>query len=101
MKVDEKDPKTVKAADLIVPSIGELVGGSEREDSLQLMSQRMTEEYKMDLKDYEWYLDLRRYGSVPHSGFGLGFERYIQFLTGIQNIRDCVPLPRHYGSCKF
>lgn len=90
------DGKTVAAMDILVPGIGELVGGSQREERLELLTGRMTEA-GLDLSEYEWYLDLRRYGSVQHSGFGLGFERLVQFVTGMANIRDVIPFPRTPG----
>lgn len=94
------DGKTVAAADLLVPGIGELIGGSQREDNLEKLKTRMKE---MDLneEDYWWYLDLRRFGSAPHSGFGLGFERMMMYLTGMQNIRDVIPFPRTPKNCEF
>ncbi|CAK8722433.1 asparagine--tRNA ligase [Candidatus Electrothrix laxa] len=88
-----EDGKTVAAMDILVPGIGELVGGSQREERLELLTARM-QEAKLDLEEYSWYLDLRRYGSVPHAGFGLGFERLVQFVTGMSNIRDVIPFPR-------
>ncbi|MCI5125361.1 MAG: asparagine--tRNA ligase [Candidatus Electrothrix sp. AR5] len=88
-----EDDKTVAAMDILVPGIGELVGGSQREERLDLLTTRMQED-GLDLEEYSWYLDLRRYGSVPHSGFGLGFERLVQFVTGMSNIRDVIPFPR-------
>lgn len=95
-----KDGKTVAAVDLLVPEIGELVGGSQREENLDVLVARM-KELGMDIKNYEWYLDLRRYGSCPHAGFGLGFERMLQYLTGMQNIRDVECYPRTYKECDF
>jgi asparaginyl-tRNA synthetase len=94
------DGKTVAAMDLLVPGIGELIGGSQREERLEVLTKIM-EEKGMNLKDYEWYLDLRRYGSVRHAGFGLGFERLIMYVTGISNIRDVLPFPRTTGSAEF
>ena len=87
------DGKTVAACDLLVPHVGELVGGSQREERLDVLEKRM-EELKMDKKGYEWYLDLRRYGGCKHAGFGIGFERMIMYLTGMENIRDVLPYPR-------
>ena len=98
MRLDD-DGKTVAAMDILVPGIGELVGGSQREERLDLLVGRM-EEAGLDLEEYRWYLDLRRYGSVPHSGFGLGFERLVQFVTGMRNIRDVIPFPRTPGSAQ-
>lgn len=87
------DEKTVGAMDLLVPKIGELIGGSQREERLEVLEQRM-EAQNLNRDEYWWYLDLRRYGTVPHAGFGLGFERLVQFMTGMQNIRDVIPFPR-------
>jgi asparaginyl-tRNA synthetase len=95
MKLND-DGKTVKAMDVLVPRLGEIIGGSEREDNLDILQSRMTEA-GMNPQSYDWYLDLRRYGTVPHSGFGLGFERLIQYLTGMSNIRDVIPYPRAAG----
>ena len=81
------DGKTVRAMDVLVPRLGEIIGGSQREDDFDTLKKRM-DEMGMDSNEYDWYLDLRRYGSVPHSGFGLGFERIVQYVTGMQNIRD-------------
>ncbi|MCL2812701.1 MAG: asparagine--tRNA ligase [Clostridia bacterium] len=94
------DGKTVAAADMLVPGIGELVGGSQREERLEVLTARMTE-MGLECEGYWWYLDLRRYGGVPHSGFGLGFERFVMYLTGIANIRDVLPFPRTTGSAEF
>ena len=94
------DGKTVAATDCLAPGIGEIIGGSQREDSLEKLQAKI-KELKMDEKDYWWYLDLRRYGSVPHSGFGLGFERLIMYITGMQNIRDVIPFPRTPKNCEF
>lgn len=94
------DGKTVRAMDVLVPRVGEIIGGSQREDRQERLKQRIAE---MGLReeDYWWYLDLRRFGSAPHAGFGLGFERLIQFMTGMQNIRDVIPFPRVPGSAEF
>ena len=94
------DGKTVAAADLLVPGIGELIGGSQREEDINKLTSRM-KVLGLDEKDYWWYLDLRRYGSVPHSGFGLGFERLMMYTTGMQNIRDVIPYPRTPKNCEF
>jgi asparaginyl-tRNA synthetase len=94
------DGKTVTAMDLLVPGIGEIVGGSQREERLDLLEASMRR-HKMDPADYKWYLDLRRYGTVPHSGFGLGFERMLMFVTGVSNIRDVIPFARTPGSAEF
>ncbi len=90
------DGKTVAAVDMLVPGVGELIGGSQREERLDLLTKRMTE-LDMSLEEYSWFLDLRRFGSVEHAGFGLGFERLIMYLTGIANIRDTIPFPRTAG----
>lgn len=99
MKVDE-DGRTVAAADVLVPKIGEIIGGSQREHRLDVLKQRCIE-MNLDPRAVWWYLDLRRYGTVPHAGFGLGFERLILFVTGLDNIRDVVPFPRWVGNSKF
>ncbi len=90
------DGKTVAAMDILVPGIGEIVGGSQREERLDVLSRRMTDA-GINLEEYDWYLDLRRYGTVPHAGFGLGFERLVQFATGMSNIREVIPFPRTPG----
>ena len=90
------DGKTVAAADLLVPGIGELCGGSQREERLDVL-ERMMEEKGLSQQDYEWYLDLRRFGTVEHAGFGIGFERLVMYLTAIPNIRDVLPFPRTAG----
>ncbi|MGD6878428.1 asparagine--tRNA ligase [Bacillus infantis] len=94
------DGKTVAAADLLVPEIGELIGGSQREEREELLKERITE-MGMDLKDYWWYLELRKYGETKHSGYGIGFERLIMYLTGMKNIRDVIPFPRTPGNAEF
>ncbi len=94
------DGKTVAATDCLVPGIGEIIGGSQREERLEVLEARI-KELGMDPKDYWWYLDLRRYGSCRHAGFGLGFERMVMYLTGIANIRDVLPHPRTVGSAEF
>ncbi len=96
MRLDD-DGRTVAAMDILVPGIGELIGGSQREERYDVLLGRM-EEDGLDIGQYQWYLDLRRYGSVPHAGFGLGFERLVQFVTGMANIRDVIPFPRTPGS---
>ena len=96
MRLDD-DGKTVAAADMLVPGVGELCGGSQREERYDILVQRM-EECGLDRKDYEWYLDLRRFGGVKHAGYGLGFERLIMYITGIANIRDVIPFPRTTGT---
>ena len=99
MKLNQ-DGKTVAAADLLAPGIGEIIGGSQREDNLEKLQSKI-KDLNMDEKDYWWYLDLRKYGSVPHSGFGLGFERLMMYITGMQNIRDVIPFPRTPKNCEF
>ncbi len=94
------DGKTVAAADLLAPGIGEIIGGSQREEDYEKLISRM-KELDMPLENYDWYLDLRKYGSCVHSGFGLGFERAIMYLTGMQNIRDVIPFPRTPKNCDF
>ena len=94
------DGKTVAATDLLVPGIGELIGGSQREDDIEKLEARM-KELGLNKEDYWWYLDLRRYGSITHSGFGLGFERLMMYITGMQNIRDVIPFPRTPKNCDF
>jgi asparaginyl-tRNA synthetase len=86
--------------DVLAPRIGEIIGGSEREDRLDVLRERMARQ-KLDEKTYWWYLDLRRFGSAPHAGFGLGFERLMLLITGMQNIRDVIPFPRYPGSAEF
>ena len=94
------DGKTVAAADLLAPGIGEIIGGSQREENYDKLLSRM-KELNMDIDSYNWYLDLRKYGSCDHAGFGLGFERAIMYLTGMQNIRDVIPFPRTPKNCEF
>ena len=94
------DGKTVAATDLLAPGIGEIIGGSQREDNLEVLQNKI-KDLNMDEQDYWWYLDLRRYGSVPHAGFGLGFERLMMYMTGMQNIRDVIPFPRTPKNCEF
>ena len=94
------DGKTVAAVDLLVPGIGEIIGGSQREERLDLLTQRL-HELGLKEEDYWWYLDLRRYGGAQHAGFGLGFERMVMYLTGISNIRDVLLFPRTTGSAEF
>nr|XP_027085219.1 asparagine--tRNA ligase, chloroplastic/mitochondrial-like [Coffea arabica]XP_027085224.1 asparagine--tRNA ligase, chloroplastic/mitochondrial-like [Coffea arabica] len=97
---ENDDEKTVAAMDMLVPQVGELIGGSQREERLEYLEKRL-DGLKLNKESYWWYLDLRRYGSVPHAGFGLGFERLVQFATGIDNIRDAIPFPRTPGSAEF
>lgn len=94
------DGKTVRAMDVLFPGIGEIIGGSQREESYDKLAARI-DELKLPMKDLWWYLDTRRYGTVPHSGFGLGFERLILFMTGMSNIRDVIPFPRTPGKAEF
>lgn len=97
---ENPDGKTVAAADLLVPGIGEIIGGSQREDDFDKLNARI-KELGLNEKDYWWYMDLRRYGSCVHSGYGLGFERMMMYLTGMQNIRDVLPFPRTPKNCEF
>jgi len=97
---DNEDDKTVAAMDLLVPKIGEIVGGSQREDNYEKLKMKIKNK-KLNLDTYNWYLDLRKYGTAPHAGFGVGFERLIQFITGIENIRDVIAFYRTAGSCDF
>jgi len=99
MKLNE-DGKTVAAMDCLVPGIGEIIGGSQREDKLEILEQRMAE-MGLNKEDYDFYLDLRKYGSVRHAGFGLGFERCVMYLTGMGNIRDVIPFPRTVNNCEL
>jgi asparaginyl-tRNA synthetase len=99
MRVND-DGRTVRAMDILVPKVGEIIGGSQREERLDVLEERMREQ-GLDPRQYWWYADLRRYGTVPHSGFGLGLERVVQFITGMGNIRDCIPFPRTPGNAEF
>ena len=94
------DGKTVRAMDVLVPRVGEIIGGSQREERLDVLLERMRE-CGLPEEPYWWYLDLRRYGTVPHAGFGLGLERVVQFVTGMANIRDVIPFPRVPGWAEF
>ena len=94
------DEKTVAAMDVLVPGMGEIIGGSQREERLAVLNQRLTET-GLDPAHYGWYRDLRRYGTVPHAGFGLGFERTISYLTGLSNVRDVIPFPRTPGHAEY
>lgn len=94
------DGKTVAAMDILAPGIGEIIGGSQREERLDVLDSRL-EEMGLNIDDYSWYRDLRRYGTVPHSGFGLGFERLVAYATGIQNVRDVIPFPRTPNNAAF
>jgi asparaginyl-tRNA synthetase len=100
MRVND-DGKTVRAMDVLVPKVGEIIGGSQREDRLDVLIDRMTKKGMTNFDTYSWYLDIRRWGSVPHAGFGLGFERAIMYITGMSNIRDVLPFPRVPGWAKF
>lgn len=99
MRVND-DGKTVTAMDVLVPGIGEIVGGSQREERLDVLLENL-KEHGLSEEDYWWYVDLRRFGSVPHAGFGLGFERMLMFVTGVENIRDVIPFPRTPGHAEF
>ena len=99
MKINE-DGKTVQGTDVLFPQIGEIIGGSVREESLDLLNQEI-ERRHIPMKDMWWYLDTRRFGSAPHAGFGLGFERLMLFVTGMQNIRDVIPFPRTPKTAEF
>jgi asparaginyl-tRNA synthetase len=99
MRVND-DNKTVAAVDLLLPGIGEIIGGSQREERYDVLVSRM-HEMQLNLEEYDWYLDLRRYGTVVHSGFGLGFERFLQFVTAMKNIREVIPFPRTPGSALY
>jgi asparaginyl-tRNA synthetase len=95
-----EDNKTVAAMDVLVPKVGEIIGGSQREERLDVLEAKLAEN-NLNKEDYWWYLELRKYGSVPHAGFGVGFERLVQFATGMENIRDVIPFPRFPGSATF
>eukprot|EP01016_Furgasonia_blochmanni_P025226 TRINITY_DN2715_c0_g1_i1.p1 TRINITY_DN2715_c0_g1~~TRINITY_DN2715_c0_g1_i1.p1 ORF type:complete len:199 (-),score=67.87 TRINITY_DN2715_c0_g1_i1:165-761(-) len=99
MRLNEDD-KTVASMDILVPGIGEIIGGSQREERLDVLDRRI-EEMKLNKEAYWWYRDLRTYGTVPHAGFGLGFERLIMLCTGVENIRDVIPYPRFPGNAEF
>jgi len=94
------DGKTVRAMDVLVPGVGEIIGGSQREHRLEVLERRMKAQ-DLDIEEYWWYADLRRFGTVPHAGFGLGLERAVQFVTGMSNIRDVIPFPRTPGNADF
>jgi asparaginyl-tRNA synthetase len=94
------DLKTVAAMDLLVPGVGEIIGGSAREDRLEVLDQRM-DDCQLNKDQYQWYRDLRRYGTVPHAGFGLGFERLVSYVTGVGNVRDVIAFPRTPGNAEF
>ena len=97
---ENEDHKTVAAVDLLVPGIGELIGGSQREERLDKINEKIAE-FHLDPKEYEWYAELRKYGETEHSGFGIGFERLLMYVTGIENIRDVIPFPRTPGNASF
>jgi len=99
MRLNE-DGKTVAAFDMLAPQVGELIGGSQREERLEVLEKRMVES-GLNPEEYWWYLDLRRYGSIPHGGFGLGFERLCMLASGVENIRDVIPFPRTPGNAEF
>ena len=94
------DEKTVAAMDVLFPGIGEIVGGSQREERLDVLKKKCAD-FNIPEEDLWWYFDTRRFGSVPHAGFGLGFERMIMFVTGMTNIRDVIPFPRTPNNCEF
>ena len=94
------DGKTVTAMDVLVPGVGEIIGGSQREERYDFLKAEM-EANDLSLENYGWYLDLRKYGTVPHAGFGAGFERLLMYVTGMQNIRDVIPFARTPGNCEF
>ena len=94
------DQKTVRAMDVLFPGIGEIIGGSQREERLSNLKNRM-QEMSISQKELWWYLETRKFGTVPHSGFGLGFERLVQFVTGMSNIRDVIPFPRYPSHVEF
>jgi asparaginyl-tRNA synthetase len=99
MRVND-DGRTVRAMDVLVPGVGEIIGGSQREERLEVLEERMREQ-GLNPEGYQWYADLRRFGTVPHSGFGLGLERTLLFLSGMANIRDVIPFPRTPGNAEF
>jgi asparaginyl-tRNA synthetase len=94
------DGKTVRAMDVLFPGIGEIVGGAQREERLEVLKKRIAD-MEIDAEELDWYLDLRRFGTAPHAGFGLGFERLVQFATGMSNIRDVIPFPRTPQNASF
>ncbi|MGH7029008.1 MAG: amino acid--tRNA ligase-related protein, partial [Stellaceae bacterium] len=99
MRVND-DGRTVAAMDVLAPGIGEIIGGSQREERLEVLDARMAER-QIDREHYAWYRDLRRYGTVPHAGFGLGFERTLAYVTGLANVRDAIPVPRTPGNARY
>ena len=103
MRLDDNcapERQTVSAMDILAPGIGEIVGGSQREERLEKLEQKMRDMH-IPVEEMSWYLDTRRFGSCPHAGFGLGFERLVQFVTGMGNIRDVIPFPRYPKSAEF
>jgi asparaginyl-tRNA synthetase len=94
------DGRTVAAMDVLAPGIGEIIGGSQREERLEILDRNMAER-GIDKEHYGWYRDLRRYGTVPHAGFGLGFERTLAYVTGLSNVRDAIPFPRTPGNARY
>jgi asparaginyl-tRNA synthetase len=99
MRINE-DKKTVAAMDVLLPKVGEVIGGSQRDERYEILLENM-KRFNMNIENYKWYLDLRRFGSVIHSGFGLGFERFVMFLCSISNIRDAIPFPRTPGMLTY
>jgi len=99
MKLND-DGKTVRGMDLLVPGVGELIGGSQREENFDKLKSRM-DEMGIHAEELAWFLDLRKYGTVPHAGFGVGFERLVMYITGMENIRDVIPFPRYPRNCEF
>jgi len=97
---DEQGRETVTAMDVLVPGIGEIIGGAQREERIDVLTANM-KAHNLSEADYGWYLDLRKYGTCPHAGFGMGFERMLMFITGMKNIRDVIPFARTPGSCEF
>lgn len=95
-----EDRTTVGCVDLLVPGIGELMGGSLREERLEVLKQQL-KDFGLGEEEYQWYMDLRKYGTVPHGGWGIGFERYLLMVTGMDNVRDIIPFPRYNNHCKF
>ena len=94
------DGRTVAAMDLLVPKVGEIIGGSQREERLEVLEQKM-KDFDIHPESLDWYLDTRRWGSCPHAGFGLGFERFLMYITGMENVRDVIPFPRTPGNARF
>jgi asparaginyl-tRNA synthetase len=94
------DNRTVAAMDLLVPKVGEIIGGSQREERLDILQRKMRA-FDIRPESLDWYLDTRRWGSCPHAGFGLGFERFLMYITGMENVRDVIPFPRTPGNARF